>query len=78
MALKYFQVVVGAVAVGNDRDARLEGLAIEGAGGGYNGDGVARAERSCFMKYRLRSQMRAGQSDKAFRSRISEARPRSS
>jgi hypothetical protein len=77
MFLKDSRIVLNAVPASHDGQARAEGLAIEWAGRGNNGDRLASAKGSRLVKNRVGSR-RADQSDNAFRSRIRDARPRSS
>jgi len=70
VSLKNSAVVLELVALAEEGGTGVEGCAIEGACGCDDGDGVAGAKRTRLMENI--------QSDKAFRSRISEARPRSS
>jgi hypothetical protein len=71
------RVVLNAVTIRNDGEPRVERLAVEGPRWRDNRDRVAGVKCARLMKNRLRSQARTDQSDRAFRSRISDARPRS-
>ena len=44
------RIVLDAVAIGDDGKTGLKGLAVEGAGGRYDGDRIAGAQGSGFMK----------------------------
>jgi hypothetical protein len=78
VAAENSRVVLSAVAIGNDGQPRVERVAVEGPGRRDDRDRVARMQCVRLMKNRLGYQARADQSDRAFRSRISDARPRSS
>jgi hypothetical protein len=78
LSLENSRVVLNAIAAGNNGEPRVERLAVEGPGWRDDCDQVAGAKCARLMKDRLRCQARADQSDRAFKSRISDARPRSS